>query len=281
MLIRSGNTLYSPSMRLFLLVPLALVFTVCAPAQLKAPNANGVAMGAVQLTVRNIDADVNFFKLLGGTPVKNGSLQLIEFPGMYVELRRGDPSGGSVGSIINHFGFQVKSIQEWLPKWRAAGIKIEPITRPTQAFLLSPDGARIEILEDPALPEPIAGHHVHFFTPDVSAMRAWYVKTFCAVAGTRTGPAPNAKVFQTADLPGIDLSFSPSGSPVVPTKGRAISAIDFEVKDLKAFVATLRAMGIKVDEPYRRVPHSSVFEAAIVDPWGTTIVLSEGLSHFR
>lgn len=263
-------------MKASLFVSLALAFTACAHAQLKAPNADGVAMGAVQLTVHNVDANVKFFELLGGTPVKNGSLRLMKFPGMYVELQRGNLSGGSAGSVVNHFGFEVRNLKDWLPRWRAAGLKIEPITRPTQAFLLSPDGARIEILEDPALPEPIAGHHIHFFTPDVSHMRAWYVKTFGAVAGTRTGPAPNAKIFQTADLPGINLSFSPSGDSVAPTKGRAIGAIDFEVKDLKAFVATLRAMGINVN-PYKRAPHSSLIEATIVDPWGTTIVLSEGL----
>ena len=97
-------------MKFPLFLSLALACTVCAPAQLKTANANGVAMGAVQLTVRDIDANVNFFKLLGGTPVKNGSVQLMEFPGMYVELEKGGPSAGSVGSIVDHFGLQVKSM---------------------------------------------------------------------------------------------------------------------------------------------------------------------------
>lgn len=228
-------------------------------------------MGAVHLTVRDLDANVKFFELLGGKPVKNGSVQLMEFPGMYVELDKGELSGGSEGTIVNHFGFQVKSMKDWLPKWEAAGVKIESMARPTQAYLLSPDEARIEILEDPTLATPIAGHHVHFFTPDVPGMQAWYVKTFGAVAGTRAQ-------FQAADLPGINLTFSPTPTPVVPTKGRAVSAIDFEVKDLKAFVAKLQAAGIRVDESDKKVPHSSIREATIVDPWGTTIELSEGLA---
>jgi catechol 2,3-dioxygenase-like lactoylglutathione lyase family enzyme/predicted enzyme related to lactoylglutathione lyase len=261
-------------MKLPVFVALLLACTASAPAQLKTPNANGVAMGAVHLTVRDVDANVSFFKLLGGTPVKNGSIQLMEFPGMYVELEKGEPSGPSIGSVVNHFGFYVKSMNDWLPKWQAAGIKIEPITRPTQLYMASPDDARIEILEEPTLATPIAGHHIHFASPDIPGMQAWYIKTFGAVAGTRGN-------FQTALLPGIELTLSGSRDPVAPTKGRAFAAIDFEVKNLKPFLTTLQAQGISVVEPYHQVPHTSVSEASIVDPWGTTIELSEGLGSTK
>src|ERR1700722_6844188 len=105
-------------MNVRLLVGLVLACSVSAPAQLLAPNADGVSMGHIHLTVRDIDANESFFKLLGGTPVSNGPLRLIEFPGMYVMLRKGEPSGGSVGSTVNHVGFQVKSMKDWLPKWQ-------------------------------------------------------------------------------------------------------------------------------------------------------------------
>src|SRR3954467_1566333 len=118
-----------------MLLGLALVCSVPALAQLPAPNSAGVAMGHMHLTVRDVDANKHFFSLLGGTPVVNGPLQLIEFPGMYVMLRKGEPTAGSVGSTVNHFGFQVKKMQDWLPKWQAAGLKMEEITRPTQVFL--------------------------------------------------------------------------------------------------------------------------------------------------
>jgi catechol 2,3-dioxygenase-like lactoylglutathione lyase family enzyme len=261
-----------PKLPIFL--ALALACAVSAPAQLKPPNAIGVSMGAVHLTVRDVDANIAFFKLLGGTPVKNGPLQLMEFPGMYVGLEKGEPTGGSIGSIVNHFGFQVRSMKDWLPKWQAAGIKIEPQTRPTQAYLLTPDDVRIEILEEPTLPTPIAGHHIHFFTQDVPGMQAWYVKTFGAIPGTRAQ-------FQTADLPGINLTFTAAPPPSDPTSGRALSSIVFEVKDLKAFLATLKSAGIKIDEPYKKIPHSSIAKATITDPWGTTIELTEGLASTK
>ncbi len=100
-----------------LLITLTLACSSSASAQLLPPNAAGVSMGHIHLTVRDIDAEESFFKLLGGTPVSNGPLRLIEFPGVFVMLRKGEPSGGSVGSTVNHFGFQVKSMKDWLPKW--------------------------------------------------------------------------------------------------------------------------------------------------------------------
>src|ERR1700722_5444435 len=217
-------------MNLRLIVGLALACAVAAPAQLLAPNAAGVSMGHMHLTVRDVDANESFFKLLGGTPVSNGPLKLIEFPGMYVMLRKGEPSGGSVGSTVNHFGFQVKSLKEWLPKWQAAGLKKEPITRDTEVFLVTPDDVRLEILEEPSLAAPIAGHHIHFATQDIPGMQAWYVKTFGAVAGKRAQ-------FETADLPGINLTFAAINTPPAPTKGRALDHIGFEVRDLQAFIA--------------------------------------------
>lgn len=39
-------------------------------------------MGHIHLTVRDIEAKESFFKLLGGTPVSNGPLRVIKFPGV-------------------------------------------------------------------------------------------------------------------------------------------------------------------------------------------------------
>jgi catechol 2,3-dioxygenase-like lactoylglutathione lyase family enzyme len=260
-----------PKLELFLLIALAAVYVFPASAQLVAPNAAGVAMGEVHLTVKDVKANKEFFKLLGGVPVTNGSLQMIEFPGMFVVLERGEPSGGSIGTIVDHFGFRVKDIKEWLPKWQAAGLKIEPMNRPTQAYLRTPDDVRVEILEEPSLAAPIAGHHIHFYTQDIPAMQAWYVKTFGAVAGKRAQ-------FETANLPGIELTFASSTTAPVPTKGRALDRIGFEVKDLKGFLMKLKAAGIMIDRPYGKIPGTSIAAASFTDPWGVTIELTEGLA---
>src|SRR5215469_10790559 len=200
--------------KFWLEIALLMVCVFPASAQLAAPNAAGVAMGEVHLTVKDLEANKDFFKLLGGVPVTNGSLQMIAFPGLFVVLEKGEPGGGSIGTIVNHFGFQVKDMKDWLPKWQAAGLKIEPMNRPTQVYMRTPDDVRVEVLEEPSLATPVAGHHVHFFTQDIPAMQAWYVKTFGAVAGKRAQ-------FQTANLPGGELTFASSADTPVPTKGRA------------------------------------------------------------
>ncbi len=249
------------------LLPALLLGTLAANAQLVPPNATGVAMGHVHLTVRDLEANQKFFALLGGTPAVNGPLQLITFPGMYVMLRKGEPTAGSVGSSVNHFGFHVKSMKDWLPKWQAAGLRIEPITRPTQTYLLTPDDVRIEILEEPSLATPVAGHHIHFATADIPAMQAWYGKIFGAIPGKRAQ-------FEAADLPGINLTFSAFAPNPAPTKGRALDHIGFEVKDLQAFLARLD----KLERPYSKVPGTALAIAFFIDPWGNYVELTEGLA---
>ena len=264
-----------------LAIGLALACAHSVPAQLVAPNTTGIAMGHMHLTVRDLEANQKFFALLGGIAVSNGPLQLIEFPGMYVMLRKAEPSAGSAGSVVNHFGFQVRSMKDWLPKWQAAGLTIEPMNRPTQLYLRTPDEIRIEILEEPSLATPIAGHHIHFDTQDVPGMQAWYAKTFGAIPGRRAQ-------FDTADLPGVNLTFSAVApaqatanavpARAVPTKGRALDHIGFEVKNLPTFLSKLDAAGIRLDRPYTKVPNSTVAIAFFTDPWGTYVELTEGLA---
>lgn len=256
------------------LLGLTLACAVSTHAQLAEPNSAGVSMGHVHLLVRDVDATKAFFALLGGTPAVNGPLQLISFPGMYVMLRKGEPTGGSVGSTINHFGFQVRSMQDWLPKWQAAGLKIENTRRPAQIYLLTPDDARVEILEEPSLATPIAAHHIHFAAQDIPAMQAWYVKTLGAAPGRRAQ-------FETADLPGIDLSFSSIGTAPSATNGRSLDHIGFEVRNLPAFMAKLEAAGNQIDRPYMKIPNSSAAVAFFSDPWGTYIELTEGLAPLK
>ena len=265
------DTVYFRTMKPRLFFGFVLACVVSAPAQLAASNADGVSMGSLHLIVRDVDAEKDFFKLLGGVPVVSGTLQMMEFPGIFVVLEKGEPSGGSIGTIVNHFGFQVKDMKEWLPKWQAAGLKIEPMNRPTQLYMRTPDDVRVEVLEEPSLATPVAGHHIHFFTQDIPAMQAWYVKTFGAVAGKRAQ-------FETANLPGGELTFASSATVPSPTKGRALDKVGFEVKNLKGFVAKLEAAGVKMDRPYGKIPGTSIAAASFTDPWGTTIELTEGLA---
>src|SRR5262245_16627319 len=67
---------------------LAVLWVTPAAAQLVEPNQLGVRMGHVHLTVQDVEAQKNFWiSIMGGTLVKNGPLELIQFPGVFIMLR--------------------------------------------------------------------------------------------------------------------------------------------------------------------------------------------------
>jgi catechol 2,3-dioxygenase-like lactoylglutathione lyase family enzyme len=248
-----------------------LAFAVALTAQLVPPNDSGVAMGHIHLNVRDLDAQQRFWTELGGTLVHNEKLTMMQFPGVYINLRKQDPTGGTVGSRLNHFGFNVKNMKESVAKWKAAGLKIEERS-PTQVFLTAPDEIRVEIFEDPSLPAPIVMNHVHLVIPDSEAAQSWYVKNFGAVAGKR-------RVYDTATVPGAEISLTQNEMPQAPTKGRAVDHIGFEVKNIDEFVKKLESAGIHTEAPIRTSANASKLRIAfITDPWGTYIELTQGLT---
>jgi len=253
-------------------VALALLVGAPAHAQLVAPNSSGVAMGHVHLVVKDVAANQQYFTALGGKQMTNGPLQLIQFPGVFIMLRQGDATGGTVGSVINHFGFNVKNLKESVARWQAAGIKVDVnANRNDQAFLMTPDGTRIEILEDAKIAEPIRMHHIHWNVAQVPEVQAWYAKVFGAVPGKR---GQN----EAADLPGVNLTFTKVDTTNPGTKGRSLDHIGFEVRNLTQFIARLEAAGIKLDSPMRQAPNKTTNIAFLTDPWGTYIELTEGLA---
>lgn len=262
-----------------------VMVTVCwctpARAQLVESNQVGVTMGHVHLLVTDVEAHRQFWTtMMGGTVVKNGPLELIQFPGVYIMLRKGEPSGPPAGSSVNHFGFIVKDMKAALEKWKAAGLKIEPTENPNEVYVVAPDGIRVEVYGEPALPTPVSMNHIHFYPVDIPAIKAWYVEVFGANPGRRpcVGCISKPRMIEADDLPGVNLSFSPGTTPPLPTKGRAIDHIGFEVKDLESFVKSLEAKGITLEGPIRQVPNTKLKIAFLTDPWGTYIELTEGLS---
>jgi catechol 2,3-dioxygenase-like lactoylglutathione lyase family enzyme len=147
-------------------------------------------------------------------------------------------------------------------------------------YLLAPDGIRVEVYGEPALPTPVSMHHIHFFATDIPAMKAWYVQAFGANPGRRPCVAcvSQPRMLEADDLPGVNLSFSPADKPPAPTKGRAIDHIGFEVDHLEDFARSLAAKGIGIEAPIRAVAGTKLRVAFLTDPWGTRIELTEGLA---
>jgi hypothetical protein len=137
---------------------------------------------------------------------------------------------------------------------------------------MAPDETKIEFIEIPVQPKPIALHHIHFAAPQVPEMKAWHVK----VLGAKPGRRGN---FEAADLPCVNLTYSPAPGPVVGTRGRSLDRIGFEMNDLEANCRKLEQMGIVFDRPFMRVPTLNTGTALVTDPWGTSIELTEGLGE--
>jgi catechol 2,3-dioxygenase-like lactoylglutathione lyase family enzyme len=236
---------------------------------------------------------------LGGTVRHIGTgaraQDIIEFPNVQLWFRPMQaPTGGTIGTTVNHIGFSVNNIRAVVTKLKANGYKMittdsvaatvkvtddVAAASPTTniAFVLGPEDTKVEFVEVKDQQRPIQLHHIHFFGEKNTEMQAWYAKTF----GAKQLPQNPGSAFVQDQLPGVFLNFTPSPTPTVGTTGRALDHIGFEVKNLEAFTKQLEAQGIKLDRPYTKVPELGIAIAFIKDPWGTNIEMTEGLDAIQ
>lgn len=259
-----------------------------------------VVVGHYHLNVTSVEEHKKFWvDTLGGTAIKFGSegVDVIRFPGVFLFLRKQPPTGPTIGTTLDHIGFAVPDVPAMTTKVVANGYRLtvgrEPApgqaaSPPTAgnygkfSYIVGPDGVKVELVtNDSANAPPIMHHHVHFVNKQFVEMQQWYMKAFDATL--RPG---QTDYFIGADLPGVGymlnfFSWLPD-QVLVGTKGRAIDHVGFEVKSLQEFTKRLEAKGIKLTEPYRRVAElDSMGIAAVTDPWGTSIELTEGLRNLR
>jgi catechol 2,3-dioxygenase-like lactoylglutathione lyase family enzyme len=269
-----------------------LCLAAYATAQLAAPNQAGVSMSHLHYRVRDVEANRRFWIALGGLPSgRLGEAEILKFPDVLVLVERGESFGGTEGSVLNHVAFRVPS----LASVEAAGLVVTRLKQfPGVASVTSPEGERVELFEDAALnltftsdaggldavtsrhnrplAVPVAFHHVHLHLPNEQAVgeaKSWYTRMFGGVPGKRAQ-------YEAVDLPGININLGVAPRPTAPTRGRMLDHIGFEVSDLETFSRTLESRGVRFEVPYVRSGGGTA-RAVIVDPWGTTIELTEGL----
>jgi catechol 2,3-dioxygenase-like lactoylglutathione lyase family enzyme len=169
--------------------------------------------------------------------------------------------------VVNHIGFIVDDVQKRVAEWKAAGVAVLPggNGRLDQAFVETPDGLRMEILQDKNQGMAIRNEHVHIWVAEseIPKAQAWYAKTFGGKAGSRNNAA-------VVDLPGVQIRFAKADTKQAPTLGRVLDHIGFDVKDHAAFVKKIQAEGLKLDEPPRKAGGGNVV-TYVTDPWGTRI----------
>ena len=152
--------------RVFVALLLAATLTAGTAAAQPAPfNPIGVTMGHWHIASKDVEANKKLFLAMGGKLLITGGNPQIMFPGLFINLVLGDEKGdgGTPGSVVNHVGFIVDNVQQRVAQWKAAGVAVLPgnNNRADQAFVVTPDGVRIEILEDKTQSMPIRHEHVH------------------------------------------------------------------------------------------------------------------------
>lgn len=251
----------------------ATTFGQLSLAQLAPPNDAGVSLGHIHLTVPDPDAQIKaWVDVLGATASKDGFLNLLKLPGIFIIVTKAAATEGSEGSAVNHIGLLVKDYPGLKAKLAAAHIPtVFEFEKKKQIMVTFPDKVRVEFMQDATIDAPVIFDHIHLMTTDPAALQAWYVKTFDAESATRRN-LPAAKI------PGGEVDFLKVKDAPAPTKGRTLDHIGFEIQDLDAFCKKLTAGGMTFHMPYREVPSIGLKVAYIVDPAGTRIELTQGLA---
>jgi catechol 2,3-dioxygenase-like lactoylglutathione lyase family enzyme len=292
-------------MRTGILALAALISCASQPAvgQLVSHPDAPIRIGHYHLNVTSIDAHKKFWaETLGGKAIKFGGIDVIEFPDAFIFLHVRKPTGPTRGTAFDHVGFAVPDVPAMAMKLAAAGYQETTGREPKPgeapaaasgtssvygrfAYFVGPDGAKIELVtSDQKSGPPIVAHHIHFINKQYVEMQQWYMKAFDATL--RPG---QTDFFIGADLPGVGYSLNffrwegDQSITHVPTASRVVDHVGFEVKNLDAFCNALEAKGIKLTRPYRKrdAAMNNIATATIVDPWGVSIELTEGLDKIH
>lgn len=249
-----------------------------AGAQLFPSVGGAMTMGHVLLNVSDVAAHRDFWTThFGATPVTVGKLQGVTIPGVVLLFRLQRPAGPSEGTTINHMGLKLNSLAHFTARFDRSGLKYDPPRigreKTPQTYVTGPDAFRMELVEDPRIPAPAVSHHLHYWLEQPIEVKKWYVQKLL-LKPTMRGP------YESGDVPGMNLTLAPLGSqkvPGVPTKGRLMDSIGFDMPNLKVYVDKIAANGLTFDVPYGKDAELGLMSATLTDPWGATIRLTEGL----
>jgi catechol 2,3-dioxygenase-like lactoylglutathione lyase family enzyme len=270
---------------LALVLGLAAVGQVPLHGQLAPVNDLGLSIGHMHIFPADREREAKAWLALGGQLEYNLSNNIpIGFPGIIVLI--GNPRQanlGSAGSVIDHVAFRVpnldatvtkiKGIQTW---WKNGtwGWTVESGATAAQAFATTPGGIRVEILEDKSLKVPIVFDHVHYYTDEarLKAMEDYYAKMF--------GAKPVNGKADTFSMPGGNLVFSKSDTAPLPTTGRTLDHVGFNMLNAEALAAyskVLEEKGAKMDRPYAP---ASMGMTHLVTDFGTNIEVTKAQNGY-
>lgn len=263
---------------------MAFMCSISLVARAQEPNHSGVSVALVHLIVSNPEDHAKLWiDMLGAETTPSAGVRLLKVPGLFIALEKGEPSGPSNGSSVNHIGLWIRDHDVFKAKvvaahltvasdgYKAAECASSPGTPACQMTVIFSDGVSVELTEDRNLSTIAASHHIHMQATDPAAIREWYARTLGATAGFRRGVIP-AALFEHGEV-----DFAKAAEPQAPSRGRSIDHFGLEVKNLEAYRKRLDDAGVKFEGAVEPIPGTKMKRAFITDPAGARIELIEGL----
>lgn len=243
---------------------LLLLVSQSLPAQVLPFNEAGVTMGHHHIMTSDVDAQTRIWvDILGGEPQGNPPLLFVKFPGTFLILSAGENTGGTKGSALDHFAFNLRDLAGTRAKLADAGVEI--FNESDSRFdAILPGELEVHFFADPALATPIAHRAMAFASTDPEAQRLWWE----TVLGAKTVQEGEMTV---STIPGSRLFFSRSEQAPAPTRGRVLDHTGIGVPDVGAFCEQVAEQDVTCELMFNGAI------AIITDPAGVAIEVNSGL----
>ena len=179
-----------------------------------------------------------------------------------------EPTGGSVGTGVDHIGFSLRNVEEVVSNIiqdggtqlgdfiEFSGMKI--------AFVEDPWGTKIELINDADLR---GMHHLHLSSADPERTLAWYAENFGGESDSFAGVLPGL------NYGNIWLLVARADAAPAPTQGRSLDHLGWKYEDLTAAAEMLKASGVEFTVEPR--PFRGIRISFVEGPDGVRIELVE------
>lgn len=203
----------------------------------------------IHLTAPSAIEAVNWYvKHFGGEPgrfdrASGGSTYPIDrvyYDDIGVIFFEREPTGGSVGTGVDHIGFSMTNVEQVVADIVAdGGTQLGDLVEfggMQIGFVEDPWGTKIELIDDPNLR---GMHHLHLSSPDPEATLQWYADNFGGSSEQFAGALPGLNYGD------IWLLVARARDEVAPTLGRALDHLGWRYENLAAASETLKANGVE------------------------------------
>ena len=200
----------------------------------------------IHLTATDAQDAVNWYvKHFGGSAGRfnRGDADRVQYPVdrvFYDEISviffEREPTGGSVGTGVDHIGFSMSNVEEITAAAVADGASqigdFVEFSGMVISFLEDPWGTKIELIDDP---DTRGLHPIPLSTPAPEATLGWYQEIFGGEIEQWKG------VLTAINYSDVWLMAAPTNGEIVPTQGRAMDHLGWASSNLDEFGEVLEA----------------------------------------